>query len=153
MPPASSRPGGRRRAWRGDLSRFAGHAPEGRRIDLRTAVRVLARNVLPAPTPSTRVMAGCYHGSPRNKGSRLSLVGSGKSSDLIALALGCISASRLSLWISCAPRTPKQYEIAEVRTSRGVCRAMLFPKATQAAWRPMLALTARRWLSSVSDGG
>jgi hypothetical protein len=38
-----------------------------------------------------------------------------RSSDLIALALGCISASKLSLWISCAPRTPKQYEIAEVR--------------------------------------
>jgi hypothetical protein len=28
--------------------------------------------------------------------------------------------------------SPEQYEIVEVRTSRGVSRAMLFPKATQA---------------------
>ena len=75
-----------------------------------------------------------------------------RSSDLIALALGCISASKLSLWISCAPRTPKQYEIAEVRTSRGVSRAMLFPKATQAALeantrtnREAMAIKRERW--------
>jgi hypothetical protein len=75
-----------------------------------------------------------------------------RSSDLIALALGCISASKLSLWISCAPRTPKQYEIAEVRTGRGVSRAMLFPKATQAALeanartnREAMAIKRERW--------
>ena len=55
-------------------------------------------------------------------------------------------------WISCAPRTPKQYEIAEVRTSRGVSRAMLFPKATQAALeanarsnREAMAIKRERW--------
>ena len=76
-----------------------------------------------------------------------------RSSDLIALTLGCISASKLSLWISCAPRTPKQYEIAEVRTSRGVSRTMLFPNATQAALEANTRTNREAMAIKVSDGG
>jgi hypothetical protein len=46
----------------------------------------------------------------------------------------------------------KQYEIDEVRTGRGVSRAMLFPKATQAALeanartnREVMAIKRERW--------
>jgi hypothetical protein len=67
---------------------------------------------------------GLYGGSRRQQ-QRFAV----RLSNTIASSSGSEEMPR----ISCAPRTPKQYEIAEVRTGRGMSRAMLFPKATQAA--------------------
>jgi hypothetical protein len=50
-------------------------------------------------------------------------------------------------------RSPKQYEIVEVRTSRGMDRALLFSKAILLAEWEANAPYARRWQSSASDGG
>jgi hypothetical protein len=49
--------------------------------------------------------------------------------------------------------SPEQYAIVEVRTSRGVSRAMLFPKAIRAELEANAPSTAKRWQSSVSDCG
>src|ERR1700720_4040629 len=52
--------------------------------------------------------------------------------------------------------SPEQYEIVEVRTSRGVSRVMLFSKAIRPSYRPSgrpMHRYASRWLSSVSDCG
>jgi hypothetical protein len=49
--------------------------------------------------------------------------------------------------------SPKQYEIVEVRTSRGMNRALLFSNAILLAEWEANAPYARRWQSSASDGG
>jgi hypothetical protein len=48
--------------------------------------------------------------------------------------------------------SPEQYEIVEVRTSRGVSRVMLFSKAIIRAEWEANARYARRWLPSVNAG-
>src|ERR1700737_4054379 len=49
--------------------------------------------------------------------------------------------------------SPDQYEIVDVRTSRGVRTAMLFPKAILQAEFAANARYARCWRSNESDGG